>query len=243
MKTILTIEDLVSIGKRGESVSNSIFSSFSLEQIFVPQSIKYSPYNDSIYKDLSSSFIDYERSFKEDLIHFDSIYYSLYSTSNLTYLKLFIENVKGNDTKVIANASDIDITKIDSDIFSDTNIVLASSKRFKGNNETILEELISYSNKLNSSVDFIIVIDISISDTKSAIGLFNRAKNEVRFIYYKKWPIRNETSFDIFCSFFTSNILEEESEEKSVRNALCFLDKVNEKTLSSKNQTFYGLIY
>ena len=243
MKRILTIEDLVSIGKRGESVSNSIFSSFSLEQIFVPQNIKYSPYNNCINKDLSSSFIDYEKSFKDDLIHFDSIYYSLYSTSELNALNIFIENVKDNDTKVIANTCDIDITKIDSSIFSQTNIILASSKSFKGNNETILEELISYSKKIDSISDFIIVIDIYISESKSAIALFNREKNEVTFIYYTKWPIKNETSFDIFSSCFTSHLLNEEGIEKAVRNTLSFLDKVNVKTLSDKNQTFYGLIY
>ena len=211
MKRVLVTEDIYTVGKMVSNLTLPIFTLNNLETVFVPQSLKASVYNPILLEDLSKNFDNLVKSFKNDMLHFDSIYYSLSKTSNLHSLASLIKETSFNDTKVICNATTFSSTN-DYEIFNNANVVIVN-----GNTE---EELISLSDKLSDKVSYIISYDVYVSDSKRTVIIFNKDKKESEYIYYKVWKENFTNLPHLFASLFTAYYLNENKVSDAVHLSL-----------------------
>ena len=224
MKRILVIDDIISIGKSGASVSLPIFSSLEIECVLVPKSVSYSSFNNTFYQDLSKNFDSYIKGFIDDTIHFDSIYYTLSNFSSYDDLNRLITSSSSNDTLVICNSGKTIPT---SDILLNANIVIGDEN---------LKDILS------SKTHYLISFNKTISNDKRAVSIYDNETKETKYIYYKKWYEEFSSLNDLFSAIVASFYINGIDMENCVKNAIKFITHCFSDT-TDPLYNFYGLSY
>ena len=224
MKRILVIDDIISIGKSGASVSLPIFSSLELESILVPSSVSYSSFNNNFTQNLSKNFDSYITGFSDDMIHFDAIYFTLSKSSSLDKLNSLITSSFSNDTLIICNTRNENPSQ---DILVFSNIVIG---------EEALKD------KLSSRTHYLISFNKTISNDKRAVVIFDNETKEAKYIYYKKWYEEFSSLSDLFSAIVSAFYINGMDIEKCVRNAIKFITQCFNDT-TDPLYNFYGLSF
>lgn len=234
MKRVLVIDDLYSIGKIGGNISLPIFSSLCLESVLIPQTQKLSSLNPTVLCDLQNNYSKYISYYKDEMIHFDNIFYKVNYDTNLNETLSLINNLSFNDTTLICDNTDSSLLEKE-EIYKCANIIILK--------EEDEEKVRSFSKKLSDKTSYILNYGIKVSEEKKAVAIYNRECKDVKYIYYKRWRedfINIPSLFSYTLAGFYINISDI---EKAIRKTLSFITFCFSDYNKDANYSYYALDY
>ena len=251
MKKILVIQDLVSVGKAGLSVSIPVLSSMFIEPVAVPLTLQPVSFENSQSIDFSQNFNNYASSFNENMIHFDCIFFNFpdYFLNEEINQCCLIDSCQANDTFLAVNFCNCKNASLTQALYSsayikNANLIISKSKAFPGlinsskaDAEVILSAFVKAPGK-------IVIPDYKVSGEKSAVITYDKITGKFSWIYYKNFPgdISDFAGFwDLFSSILTGAVVNGFSLENAGRTAINFIQQCCQDTFNSRDYNFYGL--